>query len=161
MTKFFKALGKGLYQIGYDFVDSFKVKPWKVCTILFMIPAIFIGLFLGTHYDAIIGLSSKYAISGFLLFLVILLGCVNIFNALGFNSKRSLFMAVFATIIAVFSIVCSAIYTALFLLAKSDGTYAFIGATYTSLIIIWVSELCGLAGAILSYFFIDHNREKE
>ncbi len=156
-----KGIGKGLYQIGFDFIDSFKVKPWKICTILFMIPAIFIGLFLGTHYDAIIGLNDNYAESGFILFLIIMLGCINIFNALGFSSKRNTFMAVFSTIIALCSIACAAWYTLVLINAKNSGTYSFLSATYLSLIIIWVSEVCGLAGSIVSYFYIDHERVRE
>lgn len=161
MSRFFKALGRGLHQIGFDFVDSFRARPWKICTILFMIPAIFIGLFLGTHYDAIIGLTEEYGQSGFILFLIIMLGCINIFNALGFNSKRNMFMAIFSTVITIIAILCAAWYTLLLIQAKAEINYAFTSSTYLSLIIVWVSEICALAGSILSYFFIDKDREKE
>ena len=77
------------------------------------------------------------------------------------TGKRNTFMAVFSTIIALCSIACAAWYTLVLINAKNSGTYSFLSATYLSLIIIWVSEVCGLAGSIVSYFYIDHERVRE
>lgn len=157
MAKFFKNMGHEIYAWWLRFIDSFRVRPWKICTILFMVPGLFIGLFLGTHYEAMTYMTEEYAIAGFVLFCMIMLGCINIFNAFGFSSKRSWFMAIFSSCITVLLLGSCVWYTILFI---QNGA-AFVSDIVLSLIVVWVSSVCSLAASVLTYFFIDHNREKE
>lgn len=163
MTKILKACGKRLSQFWFDFIDSFRVRPWKICTILFMVPGLFIGLFLGVHYSALSGIGENYNLVGFLLFTITILGCINIFNAMGFSSKRSWFMAIFASVVTIFLIICAFFYTKLIIDNSNDpaDTYVFVTDTYISLGVVWFSIACATVASILSYFFIDKNREKD
>lgn len=163
MSKVLKAIGKSIHQMCFDFVDSFKVKPWKICTILFLVPGLLIGLFLNVHADALNTVYAEYGYVGFILFATILLGCINIFNAFSFSSKRSLFMAIFSTIITILLVACVAWYTMALIKHSQDpvSTYKFTTDSYISLVVVWFSAACAVVASVLTYFFIDHNRVKD
>lgn len=165
LSKFFKNVGKAftnfLRNLCYDIKDSFKIKPWNVCTILFMIPGLFVGLFLGSHYEASSGLPSEYSYAGFYLFALTLLGCINIFNAMSFAAKRSLGMAIFSTITSILLTLFGVLYSIQFIQANNDGWDVLGTSTIVSMSIVGVSCLSSLIAAGLTYKFIDKNRIKD
>lgn len=165
VTKVFKNIGKAfmtfLKNLVYDIKDSFKIKPWNICTILFMIPGLFLGLFLGNHYEATTTLPTEFSYAGFYLFTLTLLGCINIFNATSFAAKRSLGMAIFSTITSVLLTLFGVLYVLQFIQANADGWDVFISSTYVSLVIVGISIVSAIVASILTFKFVDKNRIKD
>lgn len=143
--------------IKYDLEGMFVVKPWNICTILLLVPGILIGLFMGSHIQAIYKLPSGYELTSFYLFLLILLGCISIFSGFSFASRRSVFNCVFTITVSILMVLMSVLYVVAFFSAgKASDSNAIL-----SIICIGISVLCSLGGAILTAFFIDKKIEKE
>lgn len=145
-----------LDKLKYDLYGMFIASPWHISMVLLMVPGLFIGLFMGSHITAIHLLPSGYENTSFYLFILILLGCISIFNGFSFSSKRSLFHAVFSLVITAILIVFAILYCLNFI-KYGRFTTAVVG----SMICIIISVLCNLAGSMMNLFFIDKHLEKE
>jgi len=72
-------------------VDSFRYNPCKLPGILILLPGVFIGFFLGIHCKVqFFVMEGEYNFSGLFMFVLVLMGCVNIFNGVTLMSKRNL-----------------------------------------------------------------------
>lgn len=152
-----------LSNLKYDLESAFVVKPWNISTILLLVPGLLIGLFMGSHIDAIHRLPSGYEATAFYLFVLILLGCVSIFSGFSFAAKRSRFHSIFTIIVSLLMIVFGALYLmSFFQYAAVANPRSFkITDAMLSIICIIASLVCSLGGSIFTAFCVDKKIEKE
>lgn len=159
---------KYLLNIWLSFLDSFKYNPCKLAGILIALPGLFIGFFLNFHANvSFIVRPGEANLSGFYMFLMVLFGCINIFNGVTFSSKRNLgtliVSAVCSLVILVFGVLW--IYSIInsFAVAKEisletpikfDVNYAM------SVICVALAIISSAVGCILGYFKRDKNYKK-
>lgn len=149
------------------FVDSFKYNPCKLPGILVLLPGVFIGFFLGTHSNVQFYVNAaieEYDFSGLFMFILVLMGCINIFNGITLMSKRNL-----GTVIT--SFLCSVLITIVGILwiqrifysaylvnvakvvkLEGDALYVFGKHEIWSIISVILSIVCSLSGCVLGYF---------
>ncbi len=163
-----KSFKKYLLNIWLSFLDSFKYNPCKLAGILIALPGLFIGFFLNFHSNvSFIVHPGEANLSGFYMFMMVLFGCINIFNGVTFSSKRNLgtliVSAVCSLVIFVFGILW--IYSIInsFAVAKEislekpikfDVNYAM------SIVCVVLAMISSVAGCILGYFKRDKNYKK-
>lgn len=149
--------------ICFDIYTSYKYNHMKIASTFILLPAILIGLVLDSHADAVLRINedvSGFSASvGIYLFAIVLLGCINIFNSFSLNGKKNLFSAVFNAVTNVLLITFGVLYISSFLVNWSSITTS--SSIYISIICVIISLLSGLAGTILSFFFIDWSYNKK
>lgn len=162
MKRFLSNLKTFVGNVWYNLIDSFKYNPCKLPGILILLPGLFMGFFLGVH-SKIIFLNNDF--SGLYMFLMVLLGCLNIFNGVSFMSKKNL-----GTLII--SFLCSVIITVvgiLWIKAIFDSYHADVvliepyvlgSEHYISIACVILSILCSLLGCILGFIKRDKNYKK-
>ena len=96
---------------------------------------------------------------GIYLFALVLLGCINIFNAFALNSKKNLGTVILNTITTVLLLLFGFLY--IFSFIDQTGKYEPNSSVYISIATVGISMACALAGCIISYFFIDKEYVKE
>lgn len=151
------------------FFDSFRYNKCKLAGILVALPGLFIGFFLGVH-SAINGTmivkEGEINLSGFYMFILVLFGCINIFNGFTLSSKKNLGTVVVSgicslviTIVGILWIYC--IFHAYNLV--QSGEVQLIGGLsltidhYLSIISVILAIVSSITGCILGYI----NRNKE
>lgn len=163
--------------IGYNIRDAFKYNHCLLPGLLILLPGLFIGFFLGIHAKVIFYQKpGELDFSGLLMFLLVLFGCVNIFNGVTFISKKNL-----GTI--VISAVCSGVITVsgVFWIQKifyskwlidtgvltpagleegQKAVYTMNSTVWLSIIAVALSIICSIAGCILGYFMRNKNYKK-
>ena len=166
-VKFFKDWWIGL-------VDSFKYNPCKLPGILVALPGVFIGFFLGIHSNVQFYVNTtinEYDFSGLFMFVLVLMGCVNIFNGVTLMSKRNL-----GTVITSFA--CSILITVVgvlwiqrifysqylvnsgIILLEGGALYTLGSNEWLSIVSVGLSIVCSLGGSILGYFKRNKNYKK-
>ena len=113
--KFIAGYFKGM---GYDFIQSFKYNNMKLAGLLILIPGAIFGFFLTFHttvvndiiVNATDGTNYMTDLSGFMLFLMMLFGILNIFTGFAAMNKKNLGSVVLATITSVIMIVSGILY---------------------------------------------------
>lgn len=129
IVRVFKAFGKYLKGVLYDFIASFKFNNMKLPGILIAIPGILIGFFLVWHAPVVKELSfsgkdvwdaeamefipTKYLefdFSGIVLFIMMLVSLLNIFTALNVMKKKNLGSVVVSTITTLIITVSGVLY---------------------------------------------------
>lgn len=195
----------GLYvrNIFFDFINSFKYNPMKLPSLLVAAPGIFLGFFLGFHskvigpitYDMAWYTSNgergacSYKIGfdygGIVLFIMMLLGILNIFGAASMSGKRNLGSVVLCTISTIAIVVLSCLYIYSILIYKEGastavrvagekvksgdidlcyipGTKKFsTNSNWTwSMISVVVSCVTSVTGCVLGFIFYDRTYEK-
>ncbi len=145
-------------------VDSFRYNPCKLPGILILLPGVFIGFFLGIHCKVqFFVMEGEYNFSGLFMFVLVLMGCVNIFNGVTLMSKRNL-----GTVVT--SLICSLVIAVVGILwiqrifysqylvnseivKPSSGEGYTLGVTeLASIGSVALSILCSIGGSILGYF---------
>lgn len=163
--------------ICYNIKDAFKYNRCLLPGLLILLPGLFIGFFLGIHSNVqFYYKTGELDFSGLLMFILVLFGCINIFNGVTFITKKNL-----GTI--VISSVCSAVITVsgVFWIQKifyskwlidsgvltPAGTEEGVKAVYQMTSTVWLSIIavilsivCSLAGCILGYFMRNKNYKK-
>jgi hypothetical protein len=128
-VKAFKAFGKYLKGVLYDFIASFKFNNMKLPGILIAIPGILIGFFLVWHAPVVKELSFlgpdqwdpeamdfiskeylKFDFSGIVLFVLMLVSLLNIFTASSVMKKKNLGSVIVATITTTIIAVAGVLY---------------------------------------------------
>lgn len=161
-----------LRNVWLGIVDSFKYNPCKLAGILIALPGLFIGFFLGTHSQVqFYVLKGEFDFSGLFMFILVLLGCVNIFNGVTLMSKKNL-----GTIIT--SAICSIVITIVGILwiqrifysmelVNSGQVILPEGKLYElgkyeiqSILSVCASILCSIVGCIYGYIKRDKNYKK-
>lgn len=202
-VKAIKGFGKYLKLICLDFINSFKYNNMKLPAILVALPGIFLGFFLGYHSEVIRPITYNMAgyyngagevatyklgfdYTGLVLFVLMLLGILNIFAAVTMSGKKNLGSVIVCSISTLGIIICAALYLyALFIYNEgattavkvngekyktSFGIYKtyisgieefkpskYWGLSITSVVISVVSSV---AGCILGFIFYDRTYEK-
>ena len=197
-VKIFTTFGKYLRNVFFDFINSFKYNNMKLPALLVAAPGIFLGFFLGFHSKVIgpITYNMSYYTSngergactykiafdygGIVLFILMLLGILNIFGAVSMSGKKNLGSVILCTISTVAIVILSALY--LYALSvynegastavkvageKSELCYIPLTEKFKpdsnwtwSILSIVVSCVTSVAGCILGFIFYDRTYEK-
>lgn len=207
--KALKAVGTYFKNVFGGFIDSFRYNNMKLAAILVALPGLIIGFFLIAHARAINEMSFKFvdfntdymkfyeynipqmpfdgtAIS---VFLIMLFGILNVFNALSMSNKKNLGSVVIATVFTGIMLVLSAYYVyaaILYNTFSTDGVYVaeavnndgyvdvidrvivnqsdtfdrFTANYLVSLISILVSDALSIGGVVLGFINYDRTYEK-
>lgn len=168
-----KGLGKYLYGIGYNIVDSFRYNNCLLPGLLILLPGLFIGFFLGVHSSVQFFVKPDESdFSGLLMFLLVLFGCINIFSGVTFISKKNLGTAITSTVCSGIITVCGVLWIQKIFYSQSlldkgiiitgeEGVskvlnnYAII-----SILAVILAIVCSLAGCIMAYFTRNKNYKK-
>ncbi|MDE7095448.1 MAG: hypothetical protein K2O23_03070 [Anaeroplasmataceae bacterium] len=165
-----------LYGIWYNFIDSFRYNPCKLAGILIALPGLFIGFFLGFHSNVIFlvnNVKNEADLSGLLMFILVLMGCINIFNGVTVSSKRNLGSVIVSTICSAVIIVCGIFWIQKIFYSNYLCTipveqgghdltngYQFTTSTIMSIASVILSMACSLAGCILGFIKYNRNYKK-
>lgn len=134
-----KALGRYFKNVFGSFIDGFKYNNMKLAALLVAIPGLAIGFFLIFHADTLNALDysfqfwneefeefDKYRLpqipfdaTGLAVFLIMLFGILNVFNALSMSNNKNLGSVVVSTIFTAIMIVLSVYYVYCVLVFKS------------------------------------------
>lgn len=146
-------------------VDSFRYNPCKLPGILVLLPGLFIGFFLGIHRQVLFLDSSFH---GLYMFIMVLLGCINIFNGVTLMSKRNLGSVIISflcsLVIAVVGVLWIVAIINSYITAHGPvdigKEYSLGFNEWTSMICVALSIVCSMAGCILGYIKRDKNYKK-
>ncbi len=157
---------KGLYVLimyfAILFVDihaSFRRSPAKYGAFLIAAPGIFIGFFLNFEIDTIYPLTARWA--AFCMFVLVLCGCVNIFEAFEINKNRDLKSIIIAGLIALLIAVCGIVYIVDVNKAIKDQGASINSTNIKSFICVGLSSVLGLIGVLIAFIFRDKNYKKD
>ena len=156
------AFVKALDDWWYGFKDSFKYNPCKLAGILVALPGLFMGFFLGVH-SKFLFLNNNYY--GLYMFLMVLLGCINVFNGVTLMGKRNLGSVIISALCsAVIAVVGILWIVAIFQSYNADVVlsqpYTLNWEHYVSIGCVVLSIVCSITGCILGYIKRDKNYKK-
>ena len=152
-------------------VDSFKYNPCKLAGILVALPGVFIGFFLGFHSGVTFFVNQNAGesdFSGLLMFVLVLMGCINIFNGVTLMGKRNLGSVITSALCSLIIVVCGVFWierifyskmlidTGIINQASGEG-FKFTTNHIMSIISVILAMLCSTVGCILGYI----NRNKD
>ena len=199
--KAFKNFGKYLKTVALSIVESFKYNKMKLPAFMLGIGGIMIGLFLSVHAATVKQLTYTYSYvvpengelvkytamlpgmpydyTGIVIFILMLLGILNIFIAISFNSKQNKGSVISATVITLLMIGLTIAYVyavtyfktyhdtgytingKLYQLEISGGGYEtnFLGNYMQSMIVLFIADGLSLIACVLG--FIHYNRAYE
>ena len=196
--KAFKNFGKYLKTVGKSIVESFKYNKMKLPGLMLAIGGIIIGLFLSAHAATIKQLTftvssvsesteagvttlvktvgmlegMPYDYTGIVIFILMLLGILNIFIALNVSNKQNLGSVISATIVTLVMVGLSIAYIYAVMYFKSsveggqivldqEAGYAtnFLANYMKSIIVIIIADALSLIACVLG--FIHYNRAYE
>ena len=200
--KAFKNFGKYLKTVGKSIVESFKYNKMKLPAFMLGIGGIIIGLFLTVHAATIKQLTFTYSYvkdeagelvkytamlpgmpydyTGIVIFILMLLGILNIFIALAFNSKQNKGSVVSATIITLVMIGLTVAYVyavmyfkqyhdtgitvngELYKLDIAGGGYEtnFLANYMSSIIVLIIADVLSAVACVLGFIHYDRAYEK-
>lgn len=143
-----------------DFFDSFKRNPIKIGAWMLAIPGIFIGFLMNFEIDTVYHLTQcKYA--PICMFILILSGMINIFEAFSVSKNKNFGSILIATILTL--IICGAgvvwIYDVVTQTHKANQD--FISANYYSFITVGVSMALSVAGCVVAWINMDKTYKKD
>lgn len=206
---FGKVLGTYFKNVFGSFIDGFKYNNMKLAALLVAIPGLVIGFFLVAHaaavgqmdftfqqYSEVYDTMYQYNLpampfdaTGIAIFLLMLFGILNVFNALSMSGKKNLGSVVIATVFTGIMILLSAYYVYAAIVynkftstgyyittaVNQDGYTDVIEATIvranenlseftnnylTSIISIIVCDVLSVAGVVLGFINYDRTYEK-
>ncbi len=165
-----KGLGQYFKNVWLSFLDTFQYNPCKLPGILIALPGLFLGFFLSFHSKVRIYVEDgQLNLSGFYMFIMVLFGCINIFNGVTFSSKRNLgsliISIICSLIIAVFGVLWIVAIANTFVLTSSGRIELQIPLKFDfncamSIIGVALAVICSVIGCILGYFKYDRNYKK-
>lgn len=146
----------------YNFKDSFKYNPCKFAGILIALPGFFMGFFLGVH-SKILFLNNDFA--GLYMFIMVLMGCINVFNGVAVMGKRNLSSILISFICSLVITVVGILWiVAIFTSWKADvileTPYTLNSEHFISMGCVVISILCSLVGCIWAFIKRDKNYKK-
>lgn len=146
----------------YGFKDSFKYNPCKLAGILVALPGLFMGFFLGVH-SKILFLNNNYY--GLYMFLMVLLGCINVFNGVTLMGKRNLGSVITSALCSIVISVVGVLWiVAIFQSYNADVVlskpYTLNIEHYVSMGCVVLSIVCSISGCILGFIKRDKNYKK-
>lgn len=163
-----------LGNIWYGIVDSFRYNPCKLPGILVALPGLFIGFFLGFHSSVDFFVNTQAGeqdISGLLMFILVLMGCVNIANGVTLSSKKNLGTVITSSVCSLIIVICGVLWiqrifysqylvNSGILTTLGGSNYDFNFSTWMSVISVILSIVCSVAGCLLGYLKRNKNYKK-
>ncbi|MDE7106319.1 MAG: hypothetical protein K2O22_04050 [Anaeroplasmataceae bacterium] len=159
-----------LYGIWYNFISSFKYNPCKLPGILIALPGLFIGFFLGFHSQVTFLTDGYPDLSGVLMFILVLMGCINIANGVTVSSKKNLGSIVTASICSAIILICGVLWVVFIFLSKAlsdSGKITMESGEYIMTIEVWMSIIstilaiiCSVIGCVLGFIKRDRDYKK-
>ena len=146
----------------YNFKDSFKYNPCKFAGILIALPGFFMGFFLGVH-SKILFLNNDFA--GLYMFIMVLMGCINVFNGVAVMGKRNLSSIVISFLCSLIITVVGVLWIVAIITSwKADvileTPYTLNSEHYISMGCVVISILCSLIGCAWAFVKRDKNYKK-
>ena len=146
----------------YNFKDSFKYNPCKFAGILIALPGFFMGFFLGVH-SKILFLNNDFA--GLYMFIMVLMGCINVFNGVAVMGKRNLSSILISSLCSIVIAVVGVLWIVAIITSwKADvileTPYTLNSEHYISMGCVVLSILCSFAGCIWAFIKRDKNYKK-
>lgn len=168
-------------------VQSFQYNRMKLPGLLVAVPGIFLGFFLKFHSTVVLGVTfsgkatydpvtdsivqevliKPFDFMGISMFLLVLLGILNLFTAASMMSKKNLGSVVVSTITTALILISGILYfyciIHYFNLKNSGQVSASFGMCsdlIVSMITVGISMVTSLVGVILGYIFYDRTYEK-
>lgn len=165
---FVRAMLTFIFYIANIFVDFFKgIKrnPSKLAGILIAAPGVFIGFLLGFHIEAVYYLPDIKWIP-VLLFVMVLVGAINIFNAFSVMKKRSIGAFIVSLITSLIVGAAGVMYILEFMgiLNGSNFKENYDGIDSNmliSIISVVVSIILSLVGCVLAFIFRDKEYQRD
>ena len=177
---------KWLRNFWLGIVQSFQYNKMKLPGLLIAVPGVFLGFFLKFHNTVVNGISFKSAgldpttglitqidlikpfdFMGLSVFLLVLLGLLNIFTAASVMSKKNLGSVVAATITSSLIVISAALYfyaIIYYFVLKSNGTinsdFYFNTDCVVSISAVAISVICSVVGIVLGFINYDRTYEK-
>lgn len=167
-NKFLKAFYIFIFYIAnifVDFIDSCKRNPSKVAGIMIAAPGVFIGFLLGIQIDALYYLSGlKWA--PLALFVLVMFGAVNIFNASAVIKERSIKAFVTSVIVTAIIDIFGILYViemvnAMATNGADDPSFVITTSMIESLISVIVSMILCTAGCVFAFIFRDKSFQRD
>ena len=148
--------------IVYNFKDSFKYNPCKFAGILIALPGFFMGFFLGIH-SKILFINNDFA--GLYMFIMVLFGCINVFNGVAVMGKRNLASIMISSLCSIVITIVGILWiVAIFTSWKADVVlskpYTLNSEHYISIGCVVLSILCSIIGCIWAFIKRDKNYKK-
>ena len=128
-----------------DFIDSFKRNPIKIGAWMIAIPGIFIGFLMNYEIDSVYHTQNATKAPVF-MFILVLCGMVNIFEAFSIMKNKNFGSILIATIL----------YTII-----DDGDGKFIAANYGSFATVIVSMILSVVGIVICWIHRDKEYKKD
>ena len=146
----------------YNFKDSFKYNPCKFAGILIALPGFFMGFFLGVHSKILFINNDFY---GLYMFIMVLLGCINVFNGVSVMGKRNLSSILISTLCSIVMTIVGVLWiVAIFTSWKADvileTPYTLNVEHFVSIGCVILSILCSLSGCVWAFIKRDKNYKK-
>ncbi len=142
-----------------DIVASLKRNPAKIGALFIAAPGIFIGFFLNLEIDTIYPLAARWA--SFCMFVLVLCGCVNIFEAAEINKNRDLKSIIIAGLISIIIAVCGVVYIIDVNKAIKDQGASINSTNIKSFIAVGISSVLGLIGVVIAFIFRDKQFKRD
>ncbi len=142
-----------------DFIDTFKRNPSKLGAYLIALPGIFIGFFMNLEIDTVYPLDVK--IAPVCMFILVICGCINIFEASGIIKYRNLKTIIISGILSIVIFAAGLAYI-IEVIKKTDEISGDLTSTnIKSFITVGISMICGIVGTIIAFIFRDKNYKKD
>ncbi len=142
-----------------DFIDTFKRNPSKIGAYLIALPGIFIGFLMNLEIDTVYPLDVKVA--PVCMFILVICGCINIFEASGVIKYRNLKTIIIAGVLSLVIFAAGLVYI-IEVIQKSDDINRELNTTnIESFITVGISMVCGIIGTIIAFIFRDKNYKKD
>lgn len=167
-NKFLKVFYMFIFYIAnifVDFIDGCKRNPSKVAGIMIAAPGVFIGFLLGIQIDALYYLSGlKWA--PLALFVLVMFGAVNIFNASAVIKERSIKSFVISVIVTAIIDIFGILYViemvnAMATNGADDPSFVITASMIESLISVIVSMILCTAGCVFAFIFRDKSFQRD
>lgn len=163
VLRFFTRIVFYFLVVFYDLAMSIKRSPMLGAALLIASPGIFIGFFLDVQIVACDYLMTEGTTHAqLMIFILILLSTINIFNAVSVNKKKNLGTVIITTLTTLCITIAGAVYISTFFVEQSnDPDFTFNGDVIKSIICIVISLVLSISGTVMSYFYRDKNYVKE
>lgn len=143
-----------------DFIDSFKRNPIKIGAWMIAIPGIFIGFLMNYEIDSVYHTQNATKAPVF-MFILVLCGMVNIFEAFSIMKNKNFGSILIATILSTIIVVSGFVYIFDLVTTINDGDGKFIAANYGSFATVIVSMILSVVGIVICWIHRDKEYKKD
>lgn len=142
-----------------DFIDSFKRNPIKLGGYLIALPGIFIGFFMNFEINSVYSIEVTYA--PFCMFVLVLCGMINIFEASGIISKKNFSSILIATILSAFITLTGVLFIVDVLNGNKEADEGISGQNIGSFFTIGISIVSSIVGCVIAWIHRDREYKRD